>query len=83
MATLTMRDFRGNLAASFDRVDVGERVYIRRNHRLYTLVPVEDDELEITPSLAAKIEEARKEFREGKTLMFDSASAAQKWMDEL
>jgi hypothetical protein len=33
--------------------------------------------------LAAKIEKARKEFREGKTLHFENAAAAQKWMDEL
>ena len=78
-----MRDFRSNLATSFDRVDGGERVYIRRNSKLYTLVSVEDDDLEITPALAAKIEQARQEHSEGKTLKFESAAAAQKWMDEL
>lgn len=83
MAALTMRDFRSNLATSFDRVDSGERVYIRRNSKLYTLVSVEDDDLTITPALAAKIEQARREHREGKTLKFESAAAAQKWMDEL
>jgi antitoxin (DNA-binding transcriptional repressor) of toxin-antitoxin stability system len=83
MASLTMRDFRSNLATSFDRVDRGERVYIRRNSKLYTIVPVEEDDLEITPALAAKIEKARQEHREGKTLRFESAAAAQKWMDEL
>ena len=80
---MTMRDFRSNLANSFDRVDGGERVYIRRNRKLYTLVSVEDDDLEITPALAEKIEQARQEHREGKTLRFESAAAAQKWMDEL
>lgn len=78
-----MRDFRSNLASSFDRVDGGERIYIRRNSRLYTIVPVDDDDLEITPALAAKIEKARQEHRDGKTLRFESAAAAQKWMDEL
>lgn len=80
---MTMRDFRSNLASSFDRVDGGERIYIRRNSRLYTIVPVDDDDLEITPALAAKIEKARQEHRDGKTLRFESAAAAQKWMDEL
>jgi len=83
MTALTMRDFRSNLATSFDRVDSGERIYIRRNRKLYTLVSVEDDDLTITPALAAKIEQARQEHREGKTLKFESAAAAQKWMDEL
>ena len=78
-----MRDFRSNLATSFDRVDGGESVYIRRNSKLYTLVSVEDDDLEITPALAEKTEKARQEHREGKTLRFENAVAAQKWMDEL
>ena len=83
MVILNMRDFRSNLATSFNRVDGGERIYIRRNRKLYTIVAVEDDDLEITPALAAKIEQARQEHREGKTLKFESASAAQHWMDEL
>lgn len=69
---MTMRDFRSNLATSFDRVDSGERVYIRRNSKLYTLVPVEEDDLSITPALAAKIERARQEYREGKTVSLKS-----------
>ena len=72
MAALTMRDFRSNLATSFDRVDSGERVYIRRNSKLYTLIPVEEDDLSITPALAAKIERARQEYREGKTVSLKS-----------
>ena len=83
MEIVTAREFRSNLATSFDRVDNGERIYIRRHHKLYTLVSVEDGDLDITPALAAKIEEARKEYREGKTLKFESAAAAQKWMDEI
>ena len=67
-----MRDFRSNLATSFDRVDSGERVYIRRNSKLYTLIPVEEDDLSITPALAAKIERARQEYREGKTVSLKS-----------
>ena len=51
MIALTMRDFRSNLASSFD--------------------------LKITPALAGKIEKARQEHREGKTLRFESAAAAQ------
>ena len=83
MTALTMRDFRSNLATSFDRVDKGERIYIRRNRKLYTIVSVENDDLEITPTLAAKIEQARKEHREGKMLKFESSLAPQKWLDEL
>jgi len=54
------------MAASLDRVDAGERILVHRNHRLYTIVPVQNNELEVSPELMAKIEEARKEINEGK-----------------
>lgn len=78
-----MRDFRSQMATSFDRVDAGERVFIRRKRQLYTIVPVNESDLTITPELAERIEKARQEFRDGKTLHFDNAAAAQKWMDSL
>ena len=83
MTTLSIRDFRSKLAASFDLVDKGESVLVRRRGKLYTIVIVEDNELEITPQLAEKIEKARQEYRDGSMLGFDSAAAAQQWMNEL
>ena len=83
MTTLTVRDFRSNLAASLDRVDRGEQILVRRGNKIYTIVVVEDGELEISPQLAEKIDMARQEYRNGSTLEFESASAAQRWMDEL
>lgn len=67
MNTMTVRDFRANLSANFDRVDAGERILVRRKNRVYTIVPVEDDDLTITPELQAKIDKARQEYREVKT----------------
>lgn len=83
MYTLTVRDFRSNMASSFDKVDAGERVLIRRKRHTYALIPVNDDDLTITPELQARIEEARREHKEGRTLTFETASEAQRWMDEL
>lgn len=83
MASLTMRDFRSNMATSFDRVDRGERVYIRRNSKLYTIVPVEEDDLEITPALAAKIEKARQEFREDKTVRLQSHEDIDRYFESM
>ena len=64
MKTMTVRDFRTNLSANFDRVDAGERILVRRRNRVYTIVPVEDDDLTITPELKAKIDKARQEYKE-------------------
>ena len=51
MTTLTIRDFRSNLAASLDRVDKGEQILVRRGSKTYTIIVVDDGELEITPQL--------------------------------
>lgn len=74
--TKTVRDFRTNLSANFDRVDASERILARRRNRVYT--PVEDDDMTISPELQAKINKARQEYKEGKTLHFKSAEAVQK-----
>lgn len=71
------------MAASLDRVDRGEQILVRRGNKIYTIIVVEDGEIEITPQLAKKIDMARQEYRNGSTLEFESASAAQQWMDEL
>ena len=68
MNTLSIRDFRSNLASSFDKVDAGERVLIRRNRKIYTIVSVEEDDLTITPALAKKIEDARRAHQNGETI---------------
>jgi len=83
MNSLSIRDFRAKMAQAFERTDAGERVFIRRKNRLYTIVPVEEGDLDISPQLAAKIEQARKEHQEKKTVNFNNAQEAQKWMDEL
>ena len=79
-----MSDFRSNMASSFDRVDAGEFVFINRGRqKTYAIIPVEDDDLAITPELAAKIEKARQEFREGKGISLNSRDEMEKWFDSL
>ena len=84
MTALSLSDFRNNMASSLDRVDAGEFVFISRGtKKRYAIILMDDDDLSITPQMAAKIEKARREYKEGKTLKFEDAAAAQKWMDEL
>lgn len=79
-----MTDFRSNMASSFDRVDAGEFVFINRGRqKIYAIIPIEDDDLAITPELAAKIEKARQEYREGKGISLNSREEMQKWFDSL
>lgn len=83
MNTLTVRDFRNNMAATFERTDAGEDIFIRRGKKIYAIIPVKNEDLAISPSLQQKINKARKEFENGEAITFKSASDAQKWMDEI
>lgn len=83
MKALSVRDYRNNLAASFARADQGERVLIRRRNNIYALVNIGKEDLMVTPEMQKRIDEARAELIEGKTLHFADAQSAVKWMDEL
>ena len=71
------------MASSFDRVDAGEHVFIRRKNQLYTIVPVSEDDLTITPELAAKIEKARHEYREGKTISLKTREDVDRYFESM
>ena len=100
MTELTVRDFRNQLGKSFDRAAAGEKVYIRRKDKLYTLVsvdtrPVAYDDIDdagypevaaeevITPELQAAIDEARKEFRNGKCIHLRTPEDIDRYFAEL
>lgn len=83
MDALNVRDYRNNLAASFTRADQGENVIIRRKNHLYALISLGEEKTVITPEIQAKIDAARLEKEDGKSLHFDNAHGAIKWMDEL
>lgn len=81
--TLNIRDFRATLSTSLDKVDAGERVMVRRGRRTYLLVPVQDDELTITPALQAKINEARQEAAQGGGILLENEEAINRYFDSL
>ena len=71
------------MATSFDKVDAGEQVFIRRKNQLYTIVPVKEEELSITPELAAKIEKARQQFHDGKTISLSSHEDINRYFESM
>ena len=83
MKILSVRDFRNQLASSLDSVDSGEHVFIRRKNKLYMIVSVEDDNSTITPELAAKIDKAREEYRQGNYISCSTSEELQAYLDSL
>ncbi|MGM9759176.1 MAG: hypothetical protein ACI30I_03560 [Parabacteroides sp.] len=82
METLTIKDFRNNMASSFNIVDAGGSVYIRRKNRTYAVVLVDDD-LTISSSLQAKIDQARQNYREGKCITVKTHKELDAYLDSL
>lgn len=83
MEALTVSDYRKNLSSAFDRASRGETVLIRRRNQIFTLTNIGEEDLELTPELKKKIEAARKEYREGKTVSCKNHEELQAFLDSL
>lgn len=72
MEALTVREYRNNLAESFDRAAAGERVLIRRKNSLYALVSIGEEDISLTPSqkqiVSAVTESIRRSWQQVKQI---------------
>ena len=83
MEALSVRDYRNNIAASFDRADKGEQVLIRRKNQLYALISVGREDLMITPELQQRIDEVRKAYRDGRCESCSTKEELESFLDSL
>lgn len=80
----TSREFRSQQARVFDLADKGEKIIIRRSKKqAYTLVPIEDDDLTITPEMQARIDKARAEIKAGRCTTLKSHADIDAYFDGL
>lgn len=83
METLTVSDYRNNLASSFNRADKGERILIRRKNEIYALVKIGREDLMITPELQARIDEVERECKKGKVVRLKTKEELGQYLDNL
>lgn len=83
MNTISIRDFRSNLASCLNRIDAGEEIFVRRNNQLYTIIPVNDNDLRISSELKAKIEAARQAHKNKETFGCETHEELDKFLDSL
>lgn len=89
MEVLSVRDYRNNLAASFDRADEGERVLIRRKNTIYALVSVGSEDITVSQARQQQIdgmtESIRRSWQQVKQIEADEkpAKSAMDFIDEL
>lgn len=80
----TSREFRSQQAHVFELADRGEKVIIRRNKKqAYTLVPISDDDLTITPELQARIDKTRAEIKAGKCISVHGKEELNAYLESL
>lgn len=63
MEVLSVRNYRNNLAASFDKAAEGEQVLIRRKNSLYALIRVDNDDVSLSATQQHRIEELSASIR--------------------
>ena len=83
MAPLSVREYRNNLAASFDKVDKGESVFIRRKGKIYALSSLGSEDNIITPALKEKINNARREYQAGNFISCRSKEELDNFLNSL
>lgn len=83
METLSVRDYRNNLARSFEKADKGETVLIRRKNQIYALISVGREDLMISSDLQARIAEAEQLCRKGECVTCASKEEIENLLNSL
>lgn len=83
MTSITAREFRSKMASTFNRIDAGEQILVKRNNRMYTIVLVEDDDLKISQELWARIEEGRRQIAEGDCVVCNNQEELKAYFESL
>jgi antitoxin (DNA-binding transcriptional repressor) of toxin-antitoxin stability system len=84
MVQVSLSYFRSHTASIFALADQGEEIVIRRRGKVpYTLSPYHDDDSSISPELAARIERAHQQYKEGKVITFKTKEELHNYFDSL
>ncbi len=80
----TASEFRSRQAQLFDLADKGEQIVIHRGKkRAYTLEPVNENDITITPELKARIERAVASVKAGNYTELSSPEDIDKYFESL
>lgn len=81
---VTSREFREKQASMFALADNGEQVVIRRRGKVsYMLTPVYEDDFVLSPELEKRLEEGRRQYREGKVTACATKEELSQFLDNL
>lgn len=81
---VTLRDFRKDLSSMLDQVDAGVSIVLSRGgNKRYTIIPVEDGDLDFTPEMYEQIERVMEEIRRGECTKVSGRAELEEFFDKL
>lgn len=81
---ITSREFREKQASMFALADNGEQVVIRRRGKVsYMLTPVYEEDFVLSPGLEERLEEGRRQYREGNVTTCTTKEELNKFLEAL
>ena len=81
---ITSREFREKQASMFALADNGEQVVIRRRGKVsYMLTPVYEEDLVLSPELEKRLEEGRRQYREGNVVTCTTKEELDRFLEAL
>lgn len=81
---VTSREFRDKQASMFALADKGEQVVIRRRGKVsYMLTPVYENDFVLSPELEERLEEERRQYREGNVTSVTTKEELSKFLESL
>ena len=81
---ITSREFREKQASMFALADNGEQVVIRRRGKVsYMLTPVYENDFVLSPELGKRLEESRRQYREGNITTCTTKEDLNKFLETL
>ncbi len=81
---VTSREFREKQASMFALADKGQQVVIRRRGKIsYMLTPVYDDDFVLSPEAEKRLEESRRQYREGNVTTFTTKEDLNRFLEKL
>lgn len=81
---ISSREFREKQASMFALADNGEQVVIRRRGKVsYMLTPVYEEDFVLSPELEERLEECRRQYREGNITTCTTKEELNKFLETL
>lgn len=81
---ITSREFREKQASMFALADNGVQVVIRRRGKVsYMLTPVYEEDFVLSPELEERLEESRRQYREGNVTTCTTKEELNRFLEEL